>query len=121
MRAYFDQKKHTKRQHLKEKEENLMNEFTLQVRTAAMAIIYCWANICQFVSLKTYPKLLEFAGLLGFLIIYGIGCIVAAIFILFVLKETAGKSIDDVGVDAKAKDTANADDTSTRVWYATNF
>lgn len=80
-----------------------------------MAIIFFWANVCQFTSLKTYPKLLEIADLLGFLIIYGTGCIIAAFFVLFVLKETAGKSIDNIDVNQKTEDAANPDYISTKV------
>lgn len=34
--------------------------------------------------------------------IFGVGCVVGAIFVYFVLEETSGKSLD-VGLDEKAK------------------
>lgn len=53
----------------------------------------------SFVSLKAYPILLESLDLHGCLIIYGIGCIFGAIFVLMVLKETRGKPLDDMCVN----------------------
>lgn len=53
--------------------------------------------------------------MLGFLMIYGVGCVFAAIFVFLVLKETAGKSIDDVGVNEKVKNTTSADEFPTKV------
>lgn len=86
----------------------------LQIRTAGMAIIYFFANCSQFLALKTYPKLLELADLHGFLIIYGVGCVIALIFVICVLNETANKSIDDVG-GVKATAPSPGDSTSIRV------
>lgn len=33
------------------------------------------------------------------LCVYGIGCVVGALFVAFVLKETSGQSLDDIGMD----------------------
>lgn len=64
-----------------------------------MAIICAALSIAVFVSQKMYPILLDSIDLHGTLMIYGIGSIGGFIFMLFVLKETSGKSLDDVGRD----------------------
>lgn len=33
------------------------------------------------------------------MIIYAVGCCVGAVFVFFVLQETTGKSLDDIGTD----------------------
>lgn len=35
------------------------------------------------------------------LLIYGVGCIVGTLFVMFILEETNGNSLDDVGVNTK--------------------
>lgn len=58
-------------------------------------------NLISFGCVKMYPIMLESLDLHGCLATYGIGCIVGFIFVLFVLNETKGKSLDDVGVVEK--------------------
>lgn len=66
-----------------------------------MTIISCSLGFVSFISVKAYPILLESVDLHGCLSIYG-GCsIIGFIFVLFVLKETSGKSLDDVGSEQK--------------------
>lgn len=64
-----------------------------------MALICFSDNCVSFVSLKLYPILLDSIGISNSLTIYGIGCIFGAIFVIMVLKETRGKSLDDVCAD----------------------
>lgn len=61
-----------------------------------MAIICSLLSVVAFVSVKMYPILLESVDLHGCLSIYGAGCILGFIFVLFVLDETTGKSLDQV-------------------------
>lgn len=68
-----------------------------QIRTIAMSAIYAVFNLFQFVSLKTYPILLEAIDLHGCLMVYSFCCLIGFIFVLFVLKETSGQSLDDIG------------------------
>lgn len=37
------------------------------------------------------------------MLIFGIGSVLGAIFVLFFVDETSGKCLDDVGADEKAK------------------
>lgn len=39
--------------------------------------------------------------------IYACGCMIGFIFVLFVLKETSGKSLDDVGLNEDKEKEAN--------------
>lgn len=54
-----------------------------------------------------YPILLEHIDLHGTFTMYGICCIIGFIFVLLVLKETRGKSLDDLNIDEKAKNDCN--------------
>lgn len=83
----------------------LMNWFIyrFQVRTVGLAIICFIDNIWQFLCLKFYPIFLEQINLHGCLLIYGVGCIVGFVFVLWFLKETSGQSLDEVGIDEKTK------------------
>lgn len=86
-----------------------------------MAIICFCSNSSQFISLKTYPILLELVDLYGVLLIYGAGCLVTLGFVFVVLKETAGQSIDDIAMNGKVKATAGADNNiPNRVYCETN-
>lgn len=68
-----------------------------------MAIICCSLSIDAFVSVKYYPILLEAIDLHGCLMVYGVGSIIGSFFVLFVLSETSGQCLDDVGKDSIAK------------------
>ena len=67
----------------------------MQIRSVSIAIIAFWFAITNFVSGKSFPFLMESVGLHGCLSIHAFGCIVGSIFVLFVLNETTGKSLDD--------------------------
>lgn len=76
---------------------------SLQIRTSGMAIVCSFFSLSTFISLKTYLALLELVDLHGCLIIYGTGCIFGMLFVLYVLDETSGKSLDDIGAEKKVK------------------
>lgn len=61
-----------------------------------MTLISFSLSILGFVSVKTFPNLIQVFGLHGCTLIYGIGCVLGAIFVVFVQKETSGRAIDDV-------------------------
>lgn len=46
---------------------------------------------------------MELIDLHGCMIFFGVSSVVGAIFVYFVLKETSGQSLDDVGLDEKTK------------------
>lgn len=71
----------------------------LKIRTYGMAIICCSLSFDAFVSVKYYPILLEAIDLHGCFMVYGCGSLIGFLFVLFALKETSGKCLDDVGVD----------------------
>ncbi|XP_037040406.1 facilitated trehalose transporter Tret1-2 homolog [Bradysia coprophila] len=66
-----------------------------KIRTFGMSIISMVLSITGFVSVKTFPVLMELVGLHGSLLIYGIGCVVGVVFVIIVLEETRGQSLDD--------------------------
>lgn len=66
-----------------------------------MAFTSFTLNVACFTTTKVFPILLDKLDLHGCFMIYGFGSIASAIFILVVMKETTGKSLDDVGVDEK--------------------
>lgn len=68
-----------------------------------MAIVCSMLSLSTFICLKTYLALLERFDLHGCLIIYAVGCIFGFFFVLFLLDETSGKSLDDVGNESKVK------------------
>lgn len=68
-----------------------------------MAIICCVFSLAAFLSVKTYPILVQIVDLHVCFAIYALGCTVGFFFVLFVLKETSGQSLDDVGIDKKDK------------------
>lgn len=52
-----------------------------------------------FISAKLFPILLQNIDLHGTMLIYGICCMAAAIFVAFVMKETSGKSLEGIDND----------------------
>lgn len=68
-----------------------------------MAIIGVSVSIIAFFSVKLYPLLLDMVDLHGCMIIFGVGSIIGALFVIFVVDETNGKCLDDVGADEKTK------------------
>lgn len=64
-----------------------------------MAVITCCAGTVAFVSTKMYPLLLESLDLHGCLMIYGTGCVIGFVFVLVILEETSGKSLDNICTD----------------------
>lgn len=68
-----------------------------------MAIICFSINVVTFICVKLFPILLEVLDLHGVMLIFAISCILGAIFVLFVVEETTGKSLDDVGSEERIK------------------
>lgn len=68
-----------------------------------MTLISFSLSVLGFITVKTFPNLISVFGLHGCTLIYGIGCVLGAIFVVLVQKETRGRAIDDVenNVDAK--------------------
>lgn len=61
-------------------------------------------NLVMFLSLKTFPILIEIVGLDGTLSLYAIGCLIGALFVVFFMKETRGTSLDDIGKNGIEKE-----------------
>lgn len=72
-----------------------------------MTIIGLFNSQSGFVTIKTFPLLLTLFDLHGSLFIYGSGCILGAIFIFIVTKETSGQRIDDGDAYASGKKTGS--------------
>lgn len=68
-----------------------------------MAIISFASDAVLFIFSKSFPILLETIGLHGCLAIFGVCCMVGILFVTAILKETKGQSLDDVGLDEKAR------------------
>lgn len=77
-----------------------------KIRTNGMGIICCSFSTFAFISQKMFPILSARIDIHGVLLIYAIGCMIGFFFVLFILKETSGQSLDDVGTeDEKEKET----------------
>lgn len=68
-----------------------------------MAVVSFAISLAAFISVKLYPILLDSLELYGTMMIYGTGCVVGTFFIIFMLQDTNGTSLDSVGVNEKAK------------------
>lgn len=78
------------------------SRFTVsQIRTFGVALMGASVSIAAFVSAKLFPIMIEIFGLHGCLLIFCVGSVLGAIFVLFVIDDTAGVCIDDVGLDDK--------------------
>lgn len=67
-----------------------------------MALGTCTYCAAAFISVKMFPILIEAIDLYGCLLVYSFGSTIGFVFILFVLKETTGKSLDNIGVAYKS-------------------
>lgn len=54
--------------------------------------------------MKLFPILIERMGVAGCLTMYGISCVVGAIFVVFLLNDTTGQSLDEYGLDERTKE-----------------
>lgn len=72
-----------------------------------MTIISFSVSVSAFVSVKMFPIMLDTLDINGTMYIYGICCFAGAIFVLVVLKETSGKSLDDIPVEKQTKKDIN--------------
>lgn len=66
-----------------------------------MGVVVFANNIAGFISVKIFPILLEIVDIHGSLMIFGIASIAGAIFVLFVMEETSGQSLDDIEEENK--------------------
>lgn len=74
-----------------------------QIRTFDMTIIGVTLCFLSFVFAKIFPTLLEVVDLNGSLLIFSTSCLLGAIFVLCVLKETTGQSLYDVGLECRTE------------------
>lgn len=77
-----------------------------------MAMVSFLLSILGFVSVKTFPTLINLIGLHGCMVFYGCGCTIGAVFVLFVQKETSGQSIDNADTNIKIEDTVDTNNKS---------
>lgn len=68
-----------------------------------MTLISVTLSVLGFITIKTFPNLISVFGLHGCTLFYGIGCVLGAIFVVFVQKETRGQAIDDVENNVNSK------------------
>lgn len=61
-----------------------------------------------------FPILSERIDIHGVLLIYAVGCMIGFFFVLFILKETSGQSLDDVGIEDDKEKEANEKKMSSR-------
>lgn len=66
-----------------------------------MGVVVFANNIAGFISVKIFPILLEIVDIDGTLMIFGIASFWGAIFVLFVMEETSGQSLDDIEEENK--------------------
>lgn len=77
--------------------------FEFQIRNAGTTIVVFMSNVILFGFLKFCPFLLDTIDVHGFMIMYAILSMLGIIFVATVLRETVGKSLDDIGVDEKIR------------------
>lgn len=52
-------------------------------------------SVCTFIVTKLFPILLEIIDIDGCMMIFGVGSTLGVVFVIFVMEETSGKSLDD--------------------------
>lgn len=68
---------------------------SFQVRTFSYVIVVIWMSVCTFIVTKLFPILLEIIDIDGCMMIFGVGSTLGVVFVIFVMEETSGKSLDD--------------------------
>lgn len=68
---------------------------SFQVRTFSYVIVVIWMSVCTFIVTKLFPILLEIIDIDGCMMIGGVGSTLGVVFVIFVMEETRGKSLDD--------------------------
>lgn len=87
-----------------------------QIRNVGMTIVVFMANLMLFEILKFFPLLLNVIDVHGCMLMFAILSMLGIIFVATFLKETNGKSLDDVRLDQKMKrDNARAWNISIKV------
>lgn len=67
-----------------------------QARSFGLAVSIVSLNLFSFLSSKLFPILSESIQLHGVMLLYAAICGLGTIFVVVVIKETKGKSLDDV-------------------------
>lgn len=70
-----------------------------KVRTYGLGIVGGLMCLENLMCTKMYPMLLDSIDLHGCLMVYGAGCIIGFLFVLFVTKETKGQPLDEVDMN----------------------
>lgn len=65
-----------------------------QIRTIGLTICVLSLYSSSFTFVKVFPFFLELIGLCGCMIIFMVGSVIGALFVIFALEETRGKSLD---------------------------
>ncbi|XP_055295469.1 facilitated trehalose transporter Tret1-like [Sitodiplosis mosellana] len=65
-----------------------------KIRTLGLTISTFGYNIACFTCLKLFPILMSIIGLHGCMLIYAVTCTLGALFVLTVMEETKGRSLD---------------------------
>lgn len=73
---------------------NCENVYTFQIRTIGLTICILFVYASAFLFIKLFPIFLEIIGLNGCLVIYMIGSVMGAFFVMCALDETKGRSLD---------------------------
>ena len=79
------------------------------------ALILFSSNSILFGFLKLFPPLMDVIELYGCMLICGVLCIVGTYFVAVFLKETSGRSLDEVGQDEQTNDESAQIECSTRL------
>lgn len=66
-------------------------------------IIVVWINVVTFICTKLFPILLDIVDVHGVMFIFGVGSTLGALFVVFCMEETSGKSLDEVGIDEETQ------------------
>ncbi|XP_031637651.1 facilitated trehalose transporter Tret1-like [Contarinia nasturtii] len=67
-----------------------------KIRTIGLTICVLSMYISAFIFVKMFPIILTLIDLYGCMIILMVGCVVAAFFVIFVLDETKGQTLDTI-------------------------
>lgn len=75
----------------------LINLIILQARISGITVITFVVNIVSFVFTKFFPIVMEVVDLYGAMLIFALGSTVGTIFAFFILQETSGICLDEIG------------------------
>lgn len=84
---------------------HVLKYVNFQIRNIGMTVVVFVSNLVLFTLMKILPFLLNTIDVHGSMIMHAILCMLGIIFIAIVLKETNGRSLDNIGVEDKNKTT----------------